>query len=274
MDTSDPPPAGGSLHTIITNSLQYHMNEASAILPDERDFVRTWRRRLRDVLNNEKHVFTQFLSRDVNDIEIIQRHNRLLRELGDTLFNPRSEWVRTNIHPIVSTNDILSEIEHDIRMPITVLQGGLHATLTHYTSTIHALFECEERLETKIKVIEKLHEWVHSIAFEGDFTESRALQASILEYVKAVYTRENINVEYVNFCKLFSRFTALRTIVCGLQATDSTGAPICSICTTERITYTVLPCGHTFCNSCCHKQRAQCYICRCTIRDRQRIYFN
>jgi ribosomal protein L19 len=155
MDTSNQPaPVDGSLHTIITNSLQFHMNEVSTIVPDERDFVRTWRRRLRDVLNNEKHVFTQFLSPDVNNVEVVKRHNQLLRELGDTLFNPRSEWVRANIHPIVSTNDILSEIAHDIEMPINVLQRGLHATLMQYTSTIHALFECEERLERKIKVIE------------------------------------------------------------------------------------------------------------------------
>jgi hypothetical protein len=261
------------LDTILQNSLQFHMNESSTIVPDERDFIRTWRRRIRDVMKNEHHRFLHFLVADTHDLETVTRHNRLLRDLSDPFLNTNSEWLRTNTNPIINKDEVLDRIDHDIAMPLESLRNGLRNVMSAYNTTLHELFDTEQRLDTKLKEIERVHMWLKEMP-ENDTEESSALQTRLFDYMKSVYEQQNIQRDYIQFCTLFARFTALRSIQMPLQSMDTTSSPMCTICTSEKVTYTVIPCGHTFCNSCCHKQRWNCYICRTTIRDRQRIYFN
>jgi len=264
---------GDALQVLITNGLQYHMNDAAANLPDERDFIRTWRRRLRDVLQNEHSNITRFLVRNTEDLETVQRHDRLLHELSDPFVNINSEWLRTNTNPIVNSHEVLNTLQHDIMIPIESLNTGIRNAMIQYSTTIRELFETESALHKKLRVIEQLQEWIRGIPV-SDSEEFSQLQTALFEYIKSTYRRNDIQYDYKRFCTLFARFTALRSIITPLQSTDATGSPICSICTGEKVTYTVIPCGHTFCNSCCYKQRSQCYICRNIIRDRQRIYFS
>ena len=56
------------------------------------------------------------------------------------------------------------------------------------------------------------------------------------------------------------------------------GTHLCKICfelMTSPLNTPILlfPCGHTFCGDCSAKQRTQCYICRSTIKDRQKLFF-
>ena len=49
--------------------------------------------------------------------------------------------------------------------------------------------------------------------------------------------------------------------------------PQCSICLNEPVSYTIAPCGHTFCGTCSKKQTTSCYICRGQIRERIKLFF-
>jgi len=270
MDEPADEPA--DLPTVFRNCLQYHMNEISANISDSRDFVRTWRRRLRDIQRNEQERYTQFLVRPTEELDTVSRHTRLLRELNHPMANTNSEWLRTNIHP-VETNDVMNTLAHDICMPFETLQHGIRNSIVHYHSTVQELFAAEQRLANKLHTIEQLHTWLHAMPVD-DSEESQRLQTTLANYVQSVYNQQGIHADYTQFCSLFARFSALRSIFLPLQTTDTSISPLCTICTAERVTYTLIPCGHTFCNSCCQKQRWNCYICRTEIRERQRIYFS
>jgi hypothetical protein len=268
-------PAFLSLLSTISNSVEFHQNETNRRIDDGRDFARVWRRRLRDAIQNERRIFTRFLVRDLSGHDTVQHHDRLLNEFGNALFNSNSEWIRDNTNSLVNHEEVLEQLQTDISMPIRDLQCGLQNAMNHYIATIHELFHAEESLESKLKTLDNLYEWIENTPSELEPSEElTTLQTAILNYVHSTYKRYNIRDDYTRFCTLFARFTALRSIVTSLQATDSTGSPLCSICTSEKVTYVILPCGHTFCNSCCNKQRMQCYICRTSIRERHRIYFS
>lgn len=261
------------LSTVVRNCLQYYMNDVPAIVADARDFVRIWRRRLRDILSNEGERYTRFLVRDSGDSNTLLRHDQLLRELTSPMANTNSDWLRNNTTRIVNTNEIVSEIEGDIGVPLAAFDNGIRNTITNYSSTIQELFEIEKRLESKLEIIEQLHKWIHAMPVDVS-EQSSQLQGTLIEYVKTVYAAQSIESDYKRFCHLFARFTTLRSLLLPLHTSDTSISPLCTICTAERVTYTMIPCGHTFCNSCCQKQRWHCYICRTGIREKQRIYFS
>jgi hypothetical protein len=54
---------------------------------------------------------------------------------------------------------------------------------------------------------------------------------------------------------------------------EKNNEPQCAICLSEPISYTIVPCGHTFCSVCSKKQNTTCYICRGIIRERVKLFF-
>lgn len=261
------------LSTVIRNCLQYYMNEIHEIVPDARDFLRIWRRRLRDILSNEGERYTRFLVRDNDDSNALSRHDRLLRELTSPMANTNSDWLRHNTSRIVNTNEMITEIERDLGVSLGAFDTGIRNTVTNYSSTVQEMFEIEKRLENKLEIIEQLHKWIHAMPVDRS-EQSVQLQETLIEYIKTVYATQSIESDYKRFCHLFARFTTLRSLLLPLQTSDTSISPLCTICTAERVTYAMIPCGHTFCNSCCQKQRWNCYICRTNIRERLRIYFS
>jgi hypothetical protein len=145
-----------------------------------------------------------------------------------------------------------------------------------YQASLSRLFSLNESIARNIAKLEELQRRLQGIAELGSDggPESAELQTSILSYVERCYESYGIGSDYRAFCTEYARFRALRSVIHPQQiAGDLRGAPMCSICTTDRVTAALVPCGHTFCNSCAQKQRSVCYVCRCSVRDRQRLYF-
>lgn len=265
-----------SVQQSIDVTLQYHMNQAFTVVPDERDFLRPWRRRLRDTLATKNEAMIAFLENPCEEWEGIRNHGNFIKGLERSTGG--SKWMADHIIPMVKPSEVLDSLEAKIGTSLASLKASLHTVMELYQTSMKNLFDFNTKLINNITVVDNLKDRLSQLS-DLDTSlpptpELAVLQTSILAYVRSCYDSLGIKEIYESFCAEYTRFTALRSVIQSVvSANDLTGAPACSICTTDRITAVLIPCGHTFCNSCAQKQRNICFLCRCPVRDRQRLYF-
>ena len=262
-----------NLTPIVDNVVQYHMNRSHEIVPDERDFLRPWRRRIRDILASNDEDMLEFLECPSEEWAGMSRHTTFLKDLETMPVG--AEWFRIHVNPIVDKDAVLATVDEAIGAPLTELRKSVHHCLELYQELVPKLFACDERLRVNLEKLEALKKQVLDIT-ELDTNESeetKNLQTALISYIEKCYGSWGIRADYEQFCTLFTEFCAYRSVIPGLHETGRLN-PLCTICTTERITLTLIPCGHMFCNSCGQKQRSCCYICRSTVQGRQRVYFS
>ena len=187
----------------------------------------------------------------------------------------------THVAPLVDLSGLRVDLDASVGSPLESVSASLFRIMDLYQASIARLFALNESIARKIQKLEELQIRLKGIADLGadESAEAATLQTSILAYVERCYESYGIKEDYTAFCAEYARFRALRSVIhphqiAGDLRSTAGGGPVCSICTTDRVTAALIPCGHTFCNSCAQKQRSVCYLCRCTVRDRQRLYFS
>jgi len=264
-----------NIQSAVENILQFHMNEATAIVPDVRDFLRPWRKRLRDILANESEMLTMFLEKPLEDTSIVQRHSQFINTLSIPMFNTNSEWLKNRAEPLINNADILRDLEQHLGVSLSDTTQTIHKIMNQYLDTLKEMFRSIELLNMKIDKVEALKNKLLTIPLDDSESEELLnLKQAILSYIRAEYDANRIQEDYTTFCTQYARFSALRSVILALSVSaNSADGPTCSICTTNRVCFALIPCGHTFCNECSQRQRHQCFICRTTLRERQRLYF-
>lgn len=259
----------------VSNILQFHMNDSSTVVPDARDWLRPWRRRLKDILANESELLTTFLERPLEDVSIVQRHSHFIKTLETITLTTDSQWAKDKITPIIDKEGIIAEMEMEIGVSVADLTDNIKSVMNDYMETLKEMFRSVEILNLKIEKLENMKQRLLGISIEDDETEEvLALKKSVVAYIRSEYERNKIQDDYTSFCKQYTRFVALRSVLMSLNVgANNVEGSLCSICMTERVCWALVPCGHTFCNNCAQKQRQVCFVCRTTLRDRQRLYF-
>ena len=266
--------SGNSIQQCVDMARQHHMNLAQDIMEDSRDFLRPWRRRLRDTLALKETEALRFLETPRETWPSVIRHEQLVAGLYSTT-NPSAY-----LADVVDNAQIVKTIHEELGVHLTTVKDTLHSVMDSYQKTLKRLFELDTILNESVERLDSLSSWLLDIpTIDTDVSdEGTVLKEAIMGYLRSYYKRWNIETNYKEFCKVYAQFVAYRSVIFSLHsakelAHDAHGAPTCSICTTDHITLVLIPCGHSFCNSCGQKQRSQCYICRCTVSNRQRIYF-
>ena len=254
----------------ITNCLVHHTNDVLNTVEDERDFLRIWRRRLRDAVADENIRLLRFLRShaEVTDAEFLER----IRE-----FPPNSGWFSRHIqNNVFDLSGVLADLDSRLGIPYTDLRRANHTAFQMYASVVRKLFDCEDALNTKLAAIHELQTRLEGLVISDlSGSEASELQTAIINYVRGVYRSHAIDTAYKEFMTCYAEWHALRGIVLGqhVGAAEVTAGPLCSICTTNKISCALVPCGHTFCNNCAMRQRHLCYVCRSFVRERMRVYF-
>ena len=256
----------------VTNLLQHHMNVATSVLPDARDILRNWNRQLRNTLQQQSAENLAFLKTDtLSTVPALEKHATFLKSIDTPGILSSQAWLSSYVKDVVDKEEVLSDLSGVIGTSISGLQHTLRETLHVYQSTVADMFAAHTRLQKKLEQTDHFTKKVLALAPPADTSpEAETLRQSILAYTNVQYDTMKIKDDYVDFCTLYTKYHALRSVLL-LQAESS--APTCTICMTDAVTMAVTPCGHTFCSPCGSKQRSQCYICRVGIRDRQRLYF-
>ena len=249
----------GPFYTRIANTVQNHMNHVANITPNTSQFVRSWQTKLNDLLSINNASITQLLEKPMAEWPCLARQ-------GDCALNP------------ITDKSISDTIDSELGFSLRTVQENLQRVLEQYKGVVDSLFRANESLYGKLEKLSALQQKLEGLKdIEDGTAECLRLQTSILEYVQSQYSALQIKDDTREFCQFYARFLTLRSVLNILngfgQHTGSLNIPVCTICMACRVNTAIVPCGHTFCEECSKKQRAQCFLCRTTIRDRQKLFF-
>ena len=260
-------PTSAALHNIVARNL----HDIGTALPDDRQFLRSWRRQLQDCLNQQNSRLVRFLLADASgtEAEITRRCQDVLAKYS------KSTWSFTS-----STRDLAlpmgeadpAALEQELGIAPAALHEAMRRAVRLYVAAAGGVVSAESRLEEKLKRLETVVGRVNDLMFMEPTADLVSLEGPVRAYLDSILDKITIDGEYRELTEQYRRFVQLKSIV-GLGNFQRGPAPTCSICMTREITQAVTPCGHTYCEECCRTQMTACYICRVQIRDRLKLYF-
>jgi len=265
----------GPMTTAIHNISARHMHDLSLSLPDDRQFLRAWRRQLQDTMHQQNTRLVRFLCSDISglaDAEISQRCAAILNKYGKPTWSFTSSIRDLNISP--DSEDVKAHIATELGMPTTALRDAIKRAIRCYTNAAAGLSAAEQRLEEKLRRLEAVYERVNALMFMEPTAALEELGTATKNYLLSVLERIDLESDYGELIACYKKFAALRGLVSLASFQRSSTAPTCTICMTREVSQAMTPCGHTFCEECCRAQMTACYICRLQIRDKVRLYFS
>lgn len=261
------------IKTAIQNLVDSTSNIVESTMDDYRKKLESQRNGLKLLCSAENlAIFDKFLKPDEE-----QEHVKAAIALSSTLtiphFNPSSKDFFKNLNIDLSGNNI------DINEELGCDYDELHITISKINELYHLcvsnLFLCDETLQANIKSVERLLKQVNTVLILEENSSSSELYASLSKYIHETFNKINLADSFNNFITARRKFIKYKNLL-GLKyaAEVPEGVPACNICMDFPISMVLVGCGHTFCNGCGSKQLVNCYICRCRIQQRLRLYFN
>ena len=269
-------PNQGPISTALHNISARHLHDIATTLPDDRQFLRSWRRQLQDCLSQQHCRLIRFLiadasSSDVESNEFVRKANDVLTKYAKPTWNFASST--RDLALSTDTTTAAAAIETELGMSPTALRELQKRAIRMYAAEAAEVSAAEGRLEEKLKRLETIHGRVSDLMFLEPTPALDGMTAATREYLDSVYEKIDLESDYRDLIDHYKRFAALRPAI-GLAQFQRPTAPTCTICMTREVTQALTPCGHTYCDECTRSQMTGCYICRVQIRDKIRLYFN
>jgi hypothetical protein len=276
MEDLPPSAASSPMLTAIRNITARNLHEIQVASPDDRQFLRQWRRQLQDCMNSQTTHMIQFLvaAVDISGSPSEEVHRRCTEVL--TRYS-RPTWSFTSsITDLRLSRDLTSaaaDLEKELGISLESLREIQKKTTRLYVNSAIALGLAESRLEEKLKRFDAIAKRVNELLFLEPTPELEPMTVAVGAYLQSVLSKISLQEDYEEVVNQSKRFAALRSSVNLMQVQKQT-VPTCTICMNKEVSIAVTPCGHTFCDDCCKTQMTACYLCRLQIRDRVRLFFN
>lgn len=264
-------PMTAAIHNISTRNL----HDITVAVPDDRQFLKAWRRTLQDCLTQQNARIVQFLLADIcgnlSQTEIVRRCTDVLTKYSKPTWNFASSVRDLALSTTIAEGT--DAIEQELGVAPSVLRDQMRKAIRLYTGTAVALTDAEARLEEKLKRLETAVTRVNELMFMEPTAALEEMAEPARAYLDSVFDKISLEEDYRDLVKQHKRFTVLKGLV-SLSSVQKPGAPTCTICMTKEVNHVVTPCGHTFCDECCRSQMTACFVCRVQIRDKIRLYFS
>jgi hypothetical protein len=254
-----------------TRSIQQRfMNEVQQGGHDERDWIRTWRKKLKETISHFNDQYHDFLIRDKNP-ETINKMKALISRMSNMPANNRSYFPELGWD--ISMNTVVTDLETDLELSLPEMKDGLKKILRVYSETLKELFLIDARLQEKIGKASQITDKLQALMAIESTSALSDLAEPMAAYIASVLKNNDISSDFTLFMITYKRWLAMYEIVNLLKVGDAPSVPTCCVCAEADITHAMIPCGHTFCSGCITKQMSLCYICRTSIRDRLKLHF-
>jgi hypothetical protein len=266
-------PSLGPVVAALHNINARHLHDIGTAVPDDRQFLRTWRRQLQECLNSQNSRVIKFLLADVSgEDDVSRRCLEVLNKYSKSTWNFASST--RDLALSVDLSESTAEITEGLGgLTPAELRSAQKKAIRLYVAAAAATCGAEARLEEKLKKLEGITAKINDMMFMEPTAALEGLAGPTRVYLDSVLDKLDIESDYKDLMNNYKKFAALKGLV-SLQNLQRSAAPTCSICMTKEVSQVVAPCGHTFCEDCCKNQMTACYICRVQIRDRIRLYFS
>jgi len=274
MEDLPPSAASSPMLTAMRNITARNLHEIQIATPDDRQFLRQWRRQLQDCMTSQTTHMLQFLVADISGSAADEVHRRCQEVLNRY---SRPTWSFTSsINDLRLSRDLTptaTDLERELGISLESLREIQKKTTRLYVNSAIALGLAENRLEEKLKRFDAIAKRVNELMFLEPTPELEPMTVAVGTYLQSVLSKISLKEDYEEVVNQSKRFAALRSSVNLMQIQRQT-APTCTICMNKEVSVAVTPCGHTFCDDCCKTQMTACYLCRLQIRDRIRLFFS
>jgi hypothetical protein len=264
-------PMTGAIHNITARNL----HDVSTSVPDDRQFLRSWRRQLHDCMTQQNARIVRFLladpTPDVSGAEVVRRCTEVLNKYSRPTWNFASSTRDLSLS--TSTELTTESLTGELGMTPAALRDAQRRAIRLYVSAAAGVTAAEARLEEKLRRLETVVGRINDLMFLEPTADMEGLVRPARTYLDSVLARISLEEDYNTLVDQYKRFAVLKDLV-SLTSFQQAAAPTCTICMTKEVTQAMAPCGHTFCDDCCRSQMTACYICRAQIRDKIRLFFS
>ena len=277
----------GKYSTTVSNILSKHCTEIKQSSEEiTQTIVATSKKKLKELITKHNNELFSFMSRPDKTPNMVGLAEGIFRKYGQDI--PTIKGVNTNtvlkdLNLDASVSTVVAEFDDELKKlrGVTSSLGGLDDFLkqsrwifNQYKIIGEEVLRLETNLYQKIEILDKINNRLQLIT---NLTANDALPElidSFKKYVGTMYASTQIETTYKELIECYKKWNICRQIISQYSNFKSdTCEPQCSICLNEAVSYTIVPCGHTFCNSCIKKQNTTCYMCRGTIRERVKLFF-
>jgi hypothetical protein len=263
--------------TLVSNVLNRHMYEIREKSGNPAFTVGSWRRRMKEFMNQKNDDLTLFLRKPLMNHPTLGNVEPFMRRFGRSEFSSAQNSL-SNVLLDGSGTLIFVKLEEELlkvgpASPQQIVEE-VKWLYDAYRQAGEEALKAETRLKTKMDAFDKIYQKLVGFMGLPPSEDIAELSNMIEKYISKTFQEQAIEEDYKAFIESYRRFAALREMIQTFRFSDQIDKePLCSICMTETVAFVLSPCGHTFCGTCAKRQMTSCYMCRATIRERIKIFF-
>lgn len=266
-----------NISTAVSNVILFHVSDAA----DKQNQHRTWKRKIREILQNHQEKILQFFSKPLTDTHPLKVAHMLLLKYGkisnyDTTRSIPQFFKEFIIEsPQVGNeqlNKYISELSESCSTDNHVhkwLNMSRHM-LDYLRDTGDELIRLDQRLQSECQRLDMVVERVSQLVALPN-PDLDGFQEMMDSYIAKQFESSRLESLYWDYIFTLQKYSILREILIP-QRIAAQSEPICCICMTEPIVMAMSPCGHTFCMN-CSKRTIVCHVCRQQVVTRLRVFF-
>jgi hypothetical protein len=283
---ADFPDANGiqpsTITNVVTNMTLFHAAEST----DRQQMLRTWRRKVRDVLSNHQEKILQYFTKALDPEHPLRQAKQLITRFSRSVSPPNTDWSRNasaTFREILQdasgtgvadlNNYVLGLERARANEPACTRWVSVNKQLLEYLKTIgEELMTIETKLVSECHLLDNIAEKVGQLVALPQ-PPLPGFPEMMEEYMRLQFENHKIGTLYWNYIDTLQKYSVLREMLLPTRtALLNDNDPLCSICMTEVVTMAFVPCGHTFCQNCA-KRTLICHVCRSPIVNRLRVFF-
>jgi hypothetical protein len=267
--------------TVVNNTLYRHLGEVREQNIPPSNIPPSWRKKLREFMTTKNEDLLSFMSKRLPESSPLHRVENFMKKYG------RAEGIITNNNGnkdkfidisgadrVLYLDDLETQLqEHGKSKYVEVIQQ-VKFMIDSYRETGEKIIQFENTLKSKLDLLDKAVTKLAAITNLGQNAAFPALIQSVQEYVNIIFEENQIEATYKELVQAYKKLFFLREALQFLWSLEGAQRePLCAICFNEPIQFALVPCGHTFCATCCKRQITACYICRVSVRERIKLFF-
>ncbi len=267
--------------TTVTNIISRHIYEMRETQQQKvismLDTSKLWKRRLREFIIQKSTKLLENLAKPISNHPTLNRAEYLIRRFGRKAFDPNHPSLREVVLDISGIN-MIEVLNKDLdAIQTSGIRGYSERTqyiFDQYRELGEKIIRLEENLHIRLAIFDKVQERIGGIAELQANECFQPLAESMEKYLERIFEDNSIDSLYKEILETYRRFMVVRELVVMRRTPEGIeNLPQCVICCDEPVMFTLIPCGHCFCQRCLQRQIGNCYVCRSHVKDRLRIYF-
>lgn len=273
-----PGPYGSTVQNIFSRQCAEIRTNSETLLGPLQNISR---KRIKDIITKHNNELFKFLQRPDRTPHPNGIAEAIFRRYGHDVpsLNRNTQPISRDLNLDCTTEKAVQEIDEQLAKhggsTAVNLSSQLKWIFNQYKNLGEEILRIEALLSQKIEVLDKLHQRTPMISSLSSNDILPELMDAFSKYLEKAFQDSKFEETYIKLVELYKKWIYMREIIALQQNVSETSSePMCSICLTDGVSHVIVPCGHTFCTGCSRKMNLTCYICRGTIREKIKLFFN